>query len=213
MYRDDPEKVAKRFELVVRNQNADWEDIDLMLSELTETENVAVISAVKTHGQGQIATGTLYWNVDNIFPTSNPHWEPNDPQTSPFLVRYRKLVHRGLLNAIPKTINWSLLFDIHQETIQSPGSFVERLRVHMRRHTTLDPASEIGQQQLISLLMGQSAPDICRKLQNVREPSHWNLEKLLATAWEVYKKSTALYGGSCPGYRTEIPQRWEKAST
>lgn len=105
MYREDPEKVAKRFELVVRNQDIDWEDIDLMLSELTETEKAAVISTARTHVQGQIAAGTLHGNADNIFPTGNPHWDPNDPQTYPFLVRDRKLVHWGLLNAIPKTVN------------------------------------------------------------------------------------------------------------
>ncbi|KFO56418.1 hypothetical protein N302_10275, partial [Corvus brachyrhynchos] len=120
MYREDPEKVAKRFELVVRNQDVDWEDIDLMLSELTETEKAAVVSAARTHVQGQRATGILHGNVDSIFPTADPHWDPNDP----FLVRYRKLVHWGLLNAILKTVNWSLLFSIHQETTESPGAFV-----------------------------------------------------------------------------------------
>ncbi|KFO53591.1 hypothetical protein N302_02460, partial [Corvus brachyrhynchos] len=124
MYREDSEKVAKRFELVVRNQDVDWEVIDLMLSELTETEKAAVISTARTHVQGQIATGVLHGNVDNIFPTADPHWDPNDPQTHPVLVGYRKLIHWGLLNTIPKTVNWSLLFTIHQEITESPGSFV-----------------------------------------------------------------------------------------
>ncbi|KAJ7412790.1 hypothetical protein BTVI_45262 [Pitangus sulphuratus] len=37
-FRKNPEGVTKRFELMAKNLDIDWEDIDLMLSELTETE-------------------------------------------------------------------------------------------------------------------------------------------------------------------------------
>lgn len=111
-----------------------------------------------------------------------------------------------------------MLFSIHQETTESPGAFIEKLRDNMRRHTTLDPASEIGQQQLISLLMGQSAPDICRKLQKIKEPDNQNLEKLLAVAWEVYKNRAQLHtvavaqvrGPGFPRGRRRPPPRGQK---
>lgn len=76
IYREDPEKVAKRFELIVKNQEVDWGDTDLMLSELTETEKGAVVTAARTHIQGQIATGILQGQLDNIVPINLSSLEP-----------------------------------------------------------------------------------------------------------------------------------------
>ncbi|KAJ7427879.1 hypothetical protein WISP_03208 [Willisornis vidua] len=36
-FREDPNRIARRFELIVKNQDVDWVDTQLMLSELTET--------------------------------------------------------------------------------------------------------------------------------------------------------------------------------
>ncbi|KAJ7423400.1 hypothetical protein BTVI_09823 [Pitangus sulphuratus] len=67
-FRENPEKVAKRFELIVKNQDIDWLDIDLILSELTETEKEFVIKTARNHVEGQIATRVLRGNIDDIFP-------------------------------------------------------------------------------------------------------------------------------------------------
>jgi len=37
-YRDDHSRVAKLFELIVKKQDPDWADVDLILGEMTETE-------------------------------------------------------------------------------------------------------------------------------------------------------------------------------
>lgn len=89
-YRKDPKKVAKRFELIVRNQDPDWGDIDLMLLELTETEKELVIKTTKAHVEGQIASRALQGTVGQAFPISNPRWNPNDVRDYALLVRYRK---------------------------------------------------------------------------------------------------------------------------
>ncbi|RMC21586.1 hypothetical protein DUI87_02453 [Hirundo rustica rustica] len=56
----------------------------------------------------------------------------------------------------------------------------------MRRHTTLDPGSDEGTQQLINLFLGQSTGDIRRKLQKIRGPNSRNLETLLDEAWRAF---------------------------
>ncbi|RMC09725.1 hypothetical protein DUI87_13512 [Hirundo rustica rustica] len=56
----------------------------------------------------------------------------------------------------------------------------------MRRHTTLDPGSDEGTQQLINLFLGQSTGDIRRKLQKILGPNSRNLESLLDEAWRVF---------------------------
>ena len=71
-FRKNPEGVAKRFELIAKNQDIDWEDTDLMLSELTETEKELVLKTGRTHA------ALLPGNGGDIFPTENPNWDPND---------------------------------------------------------------------------------------------------------------------------------------
>ncbi|RMC20074.1 hypothetical protein DUI87_00920 [Hirundo rustica rustica] len=56
----------------------------------------------------------------------------------------------------------------------------------MCRHTTLDPGSDEGTQQLINLFLGQSTGDIRRKLQKIWGPNSRNLETLLDEAWRVF---------------------------
>lgn len=41
-YQDDPIKVAKQFELIVKNQDPDWSDIDLILGEMTEIKPIGI---------------------------------------------------------------------------------------------------------------------------------------------------------------------------
>jgi len=56
----------------------------------------------------------------------------------------------------------------------------------MHLNTPLDPGSEVGIQQLVSLFLGQSMGDIRRKLQKLRPTEGRNLEVLLDEAWRVF---------------------------
>ncbi|KFO57041.1 hypothetical protein N302_03546, partial [Corvus brachyrhynchos] len=124
IFREDPSKVAKLFELIVKDQDPDWGDIDLMLTELTETEKELVIKTAKAHVQGQIASGALQGNVDMLFPTTNPLWDLNNLGKYASLIRYQELVKFGLENAIPKAVNWALMYNVKQGQHESPTDFV-----------------------------------------------------------------------------------------
>ncbi|XP_058713322.1 uncharacterized protein LOC131588469 [Poecile atricapillus] len=92
----------------------------------------------------------------------------------------------GLRNAIPKAVNWSMLYGVRQGKDETPSEFLDRLRAAMRQYTPLDPATEEGKQHLLGLMMGQSNPDIRKKLQKLEHPANKNLETLLNEAWKVY---------------------------
>ncbi|KFP70053.1 hypothetical protein N310_09367, partial [Acanthisitta chloris] len=124
-FRTDPGKVAKRFDWIMRNHDPDWTDIDLMLTELTETEKELVIKTARTHVQGQIASGLLQGNVDQHFPLANPQWDPNDAGNYAMLNRYRLLVQFGLEHAIPKAVNWAALYNIKQGNKETPTEFLD----------------------------------------------------------------------------------------
>ncbi|KAK4828284.1 hypothetical protein QYF61_024949 [Mycteria americana] len=167
-YRDDPSRVAKRFELIIKNQDPDWTDVDLILEELTETEKQLVLKTARTHVQAQITGGPLQGNVDNYIPLTDPHWGPNDGRDYRLLRRYRDWIKLGLENAVSKAVNWSALYAIKQGQRETPTEFMDQLRNAMRKYTTLDPSSDVGQQQLVSLFLGQSSMDIRKKLQKLK---------------------------------------------
>ncbi|XP_057898237.1 uncharacterized protein LOC131094601 [Melospiza georgiana] len=72
-FRRNPEGVAKRFELMAKNLDIDWEDIEVMLSELTDTERELVLETGKRHAQ------VLSGRLEDNFPSSKPEWDPADP--------------------------------------------------------------------------------------------------------------------------------------
>ncbi|XP_039234956.1 uncharacterized protein LOC113996043, partial [Pipra filicauda] len=85
-FRKNPEGVAKRFELIAKNLDIDWSDIEVMLSELTETEKELVLKTGRDHAS------MLPEELEIVFPSRNPEWDPNNPDSYGKLVQYRKLI-------------------------------------------------------------------------------------------------------------------------
>ncbi|KAL2305523.1 hypothetical protein Nmel_007513 [Mimus melanotis] len=84
--------------------------------------------------------------------------------------------------AILKTINLSALYTMKQGPSESPSKFLDQLRDTMRCNTPLDPGSEVGIQQLVSLFLDQSTGNVRRKLQKLHPAESRNLEVLLDEA-------------------------------
>ncbi|KFU87665.1 hypothetical protein M959_14469, partial [Chaetura pelagica] len=124
-YRDGPKKVAKGFELIVKTQDPDWEDVDAMLdAAFSESEKQMIVRAARAQVQAQILANTLPGTVDNNVPTNNPGWDPNNSGNQNLLIRYREWIAYGIRNAIPKAVNWSKLYEIKQERKETPTDFL-----------------------------------------------------------------------------------------
>lgn len=54
------------------------------------------------------------------------------------LITYREWVVKGMERAIPKPVNWSVLYAIRQGQKEAPSEFLDKLRGTMRKHTSLD---------------------------------------------------------------------------
>ncbi|KAM9589240.1 uncharacterized protein ACIBXB_007681 isoform 1-T1 [Morphnus guianensis] len=125
-YRVDPEKVANAFEMMVKMQNPDWQDVEAILQVVFDgTEKDMVHRAMRTQIQAQLASGTLQGQVENHFPSADPGWDPNDPRDRWMLARYQKWVLFGIQNAMLKAINWSKLYEIKQDRKELPTDFFE----------------------------------------------------------------------------------------
>ncbi len=70
----------------------------------------------------------------------------------------------GVKHAIPRALNWSKLYEVKQDKKESPSVFLEKLKETARKYTDLKMETEAERQRLALIFMGQSAPDIKRKL-------------------------------------------------
>ncbi|KFP30362.1 hypothetical protein N325_00728, partial [Colius striatus] len=125
-YREDPIGIAKRFDMILKTLDLNWRDTDTMLDALTETEKLLVLKTTKTQVQAQITGGTLVgWTVCQCIPLTDPGWDPNDCNEYQQLQQYQQWIKYGLENAIPKTINWSMLYVVRQGPFETPSEFLD----------------------------------------------------------------------------------------
>jgi len=103
-YRSDSVGVTKHFQFLIRQHNPDWNDIQLLLDHMTETEKELVLKAAL-----DLASDQLKNTGDDIkvhFPLQDPHWDHNKGAHIKLLNAYRDWIIKGMARAIPKTINW-----------------------------------------------------------------------------------------------------------
>uniref|UniRef100_A0A8C5TS32 Core shell protein Gag P30 domain-containing protein n=1 Tax=Malurus cyaneus samueli TaxID=2593467 RepID=A0A8C5TS32_9PASS len=187
-FQDDPDKMAKAFEMMIKIQDPDWKDIDTMLEMLFDsTEREMVVKTSRRFVEEQILTGNLSGTLDINFPTVDPKWDPNVPIFRERLNRYQQWILYGIQNAIPKAINMSKLFEIKQDHKETPTEFLSHLKERAQKYTNTDPETEKGKTQSAPIFLGQFSDDIRRKPQQVQGQDQYDLGKLLNVAGGVYQ--------------------------
>ncbi|XP_035195768.1 uncharacterized protein LOC118174504 [Oxyura jamaicensis] len=186
-YRENPDKVARVVKMIIKTQNPDWDDIQVILDTLMDsTEKDMVLRAARDRAREDIRNGLVPGNVDQNFPTEDPQWDYNTGEGMRRLKRYQDWVQIGVQNAMPRTINWSKLYNVRQEKAESPSAFLERLKETAKKYTDLDIETDQAKAQLALIFLGQSQEDIRKKLQKLEGVDLRNMDKLLEVAWKVY---------------------------
>ncbi|XP_064900527.1 uncharacterized protein LOC135577015 [Columba livia] len=167
-YRENPDKVAKVIKMIIKTQNPDWDDLQVILDTLMDsTEKDMVIRAARDKVREDIRNGRVEGNVDENFPKEDPRWNYNTGGGLCRLRRYQDWLFIGVQTAMPKQMNWSKLYNVRQEKNESPSAFLERLKEAAKRYTDLDIETEQAKTQLALIFLGQSQDDIRKKLQKL----------------------------------------------
>ncbi|TRZ07601.1 hypothetical protein HGM15179_019505 [Zosterops borbonicus] len=169
-YTENPDKVARVVKIIMKTQNQDWDDIQVILDTVMDsTKKEMVLRAARERAREDIRNGPVTGTLDYNFPTEDPLWDPNDPSGVDMirLKKYLEWTQIGVQNAIPKTMNWSKLHEIRQERKKSPTAFLERLKEAARKYTDLQIDTEQAKVQLALIFLGQSQYDIRKKLQKL----------------------------------------------
>ncbi|XP_053911764.1 uncharacterized protein LOC128850785 isoform X2 [Cuculus canorus] len=186
-YRENPSKVARVVKMILKTQNPDWDDIQVLLDTLMDsTEKEMVLRTARERVREDSRQGIVTGTVDQNFPTEDPMWDYNTARGMSNLRRYQEWIVVEVQNAMPKTINWSKLYNVRQEKTESPSVFLERLKEVARKYTDLDAETEQAKVQLALIFLGQSQDAIRKKLQKREGAELRDLDGLLETAWEVY---------------------------
>ncbi|KAL2305537.1 hypothetical protein Nmel_007529, partial [Mimus melanotis] len=93
----------KPWQYIIKQHNPDWNDTQLLLDALTETERLLII---KTSGDlAEDFYKIQQLDVKEYFPLQNPQWDPNKSAELKKLEGYWEWIAKGMEKAIPKTIN------------------------------------------------------------------------------------------------------------
>ncbi|RMC21368.1 hypothetical protein DUI87_02230 [Hirundo rustica rustica] len=196
-YREDPDRTARVVKMVIKTQNPDWNDLQVLLDTLMDsTEKEMVLRAMTEKAREMIRLRVADGTLNELVPREDPEWDPNTARGHQALKEYQELLIEGVRTGIPKTVNWSKLYSVKQEKNESPSAFLERLKETARRYTSLEVEGEAGRLQLALIFMGQSQEDIRKKLQKLEGEDTRNLEKLLEVAWKVYNNRERNRSGS-----------------
>ncbi|KFV38902.1 hypothetical protein N341_12058, partial [Tyto alba] len=77
-YGEDPGKVGRVRGMIIKTQNPDWEDIQVILDTLMDsTEKQMVLRTARMRAEEDIHIRTVDGTLDQNFPIGNPQWDPN----------------------------------------------------------------------------------------------------------------------------------------
>lgn len=114
-YRENPEKVDKIFETIMRTQDLDGNDIQVVLGTLlTLGERIMVIAKAREEVERVYAQNVQQGMVDRHFPLADPWWDPKNLGQRELLIQYQRSVIFEMKHAIPKAINMSALYQVVQ---------------------------------------------------------------------------------------------------
>lgn len=170
VYTEDPERVGRVMDTIIRTQNPDWSDLQVILDNLLDdTEKQMVLKIGKAQAEVAVLSGTTGGTLEQNFPSRDPQWDPNNMKHRERLSRYQKRTLYRVKHVMPKSLNWSKIYEVRQDKNESPPAFLERLKEAARKYTDLRVDTEAAQIQLALIFMGQSAPDIKRNFRSWRE--------------------------------------------
>uniref|UniRef100_A0A5F9C624 CCHC-type domain-containing protein n=1 Tax=Oryctolagus cuniculus TaxID=9986 RepID=A0A5F9C624_RABIT len=192
-FSEDPSRLTGLVESLMFSHQPTWDDCQQLLNTLfTTEERDRILLEARKNVPGQDGRPTQLQNIiDDFFPLRRPNWDPNTQTGREHLSTYRQSLVAGLRAAARRPTNLAKVREIMQGPDESPSVFLERLMEAYRRYTPFDPQSEEQRASVTMAFIGQSAPDIRRKLQRLEGLQDLTLRDLVKEADKVfYKRET-----------------------
>ncbi|XP_073079445.1 uncharacterized protein [Manis javanica] len=167
-----------------------WDDCQQLLQVLftTEERERILLQARKNVPGTDGRPSQLPHDIERGFPLTRPNWDFNSPEGRERLTIYRQALVAGLRGATRRPTNLAKVREVSQGATEAPAVYLERLMEAFRRYTPFDPTSEEHSASVALAFIGQSAPDIRKKLQRLEGLQDLSLRDLVKEAEKVYHK-------------------------
>ena len=167
-----------------------WDDCQQLLQTLFTTEERERIllearKNVRDEAGRPVQTPA---EIDEGFPLTQPQWDYNTAPGRERLSNYRRVLVAGLRGAARQPTNLAKVREVMQGATEPPSVFLERLMEAYRRYTPFDPTSEGQRASVIMAFIGQSAPDIRKKLQRIEGLQDYTIRDVVREAEKVYHR-------------------------
>lgn len=189
-FSENPAGLTGLLESLMFSHQPTWDDCQQLLQILfTTEERERILLEARKNVLGDNGAPTQLENLINeAFPLNRPQWDYNTAAGRERLLVYRRTLVAGLKGAARRPTNLAKVREVLQGPAEPPSVFLERLMEAYRRYTPFDPSSE-GQQAAVAMaFIGQSAPDIKKKLQRLEGLQDYSLQDLVREAEKVYHK-------------------------
>ncbi|XP_058400318.1 uncharacterized protein LOC131407566 [Diceros bicornis minor] len=166
-----------------------WDDCQQLLQALfTTEERERITQEARKNIRGTNGQPATIAEAEEGFPHNRPNWDYNTAEGRGSLSAYRRALVAGLRGAARRPTNLAKVREIQQGPTEPPSVFLERLMEAYRRYTPFDPSSEGQKASVIMAFIGQSAPDIKRRLQRLEGLQDYDLRDVIKEAEKVYHK-------------------------
>ncbi|XP_076984798.1 uncharacterized protein LOC143656920 [Tamandua tetradactyla] len=168
-FSEAPTRLTGLVESLMFSHQPTWDDCQQLLGTLfTTEERDRILLEARKQVPGQDGRPTqLQHVIDDRFLLRRPKWDPNTSEGREHLSIYRQTLVAGLRAAARRPTNLAKVREVIQGADESPSVFLEKLMEAYRRYTPFDPQSEDQRASVAMAFIGQSAPDIRRKLQRL----------------------------------------------
>lgn len=189
-FSENPTGLTSLIESLMYSHQPTWDDCQQILQTLFNTEERERIllearKNVRDEAGRPVQTPA---EIEEGFPLIRPHWDYNTAQGRERLSNYRRALVAGLRGAARRPTNLAKVREVMQGATEPPSVFLERLMEAYRRYTPFDPTSEGQRASVIMAFIGQSAPDIRRKLQRIEGLQDYTVRDVVKEAEKVYHK-------------------------
>uniref|UniRef100_A0A674J1M7 CCHC-type domain-containing protein n=1 Tax=Terrapene triunguis TaxID=2587831 RepID=A0A674J1M7_9SAUR len=184
----NPSKFISIFEGCLASYKPDWDDCNiLMRTLLSEVERNQVIAKAREEAQKRYDGDREGKPLPDVaVPLGDSHWNPNEAGDLRLLNSYKELLMHGLRHSAVRHNNWAKPYELIQDSKESPGAFLQRIRDTIRQTTSANPDDQATEAIKKGIFTSRAAPDIKRKLQKKEDLMGMSMAQILETANRAY---------------------------
>ncbi|XP_029473499.1 uncharacterized protein LOC115099791 [Rhinatrema bivittatum] len=187
-YAEKPDQMIDFLNGIFSSHNPNWADIRHLASFLFTTEQRRQIQQNMDEAarSGAGSDGDPDAAARELAPTTDPHWDYQTSSGRDRIAAYQRAFLEALRKGKRKIMNMTKIQDIVQKKDETPGDFLERLMDAYRRYSPFDPEDQKNHPIIVMSFVGQSCPDIRRKIQKTEGFEGMNISQLKIMADKVY---------------------------